>query len=95
MINWVNENKTVLLIYLAINLIVFFMYGIDKFKAVHNKWRIPENTLISGALFGVFGAIFGMVVFHHKIRKPKFYITVPASMIVEVGFAVYVLFSAR
>jgi uncharacterized membrane protein YsdA (DUF1294 family) len=95
MINWVNENKTVLLVYLAINLIVFLMYGIDKFKAVHNKWRIPENTLISGALFGVFGAILGMTVFHHKIRKPKFYITVPAIMLVEVGFVVYVLVSAR
>ena len=95
MINWINANRTILLIYLSINVIVFLMYGIDKFKAVHNKWRIPENTLISGALFGVFGALLGMVTFHHKIRKPKFYITVPAIMLVEVGFAVYVMISAR
>ncbi|MBE5934438.1 MAG: DUF1294 domain-containing protein [Lachnospiraceae bacterium] len=92
---WINDNKILIIVYLAINLVVFFMYGIDKFKAVHNKWRIPENTLISGALFGVFGALLGMIVFHHKIRKPKFFITVPAFMIVEVGFTVYLMMAAR
>ena len=95
MINWINDNKTLLVIYLVVNVIVFLMYGVDKFKAVHNKWRIPENTLISGALFGVFGALMGMVVFHHKIRKPKFFITVPAIMLVEVGFTVYVMLMAK
>lgn len=91
--DWINNNKYGLLVYLIINLVVFAMYGIDKWKAVHDKWRIPENTLISGALFGVVGAILGMVVFHHKIRKPKFYITVPLILIIELVCTGYVIYS--
>ena len=30
----------------ALNLIVFFMYGADKRKAVNKSWRTPEKTLI-------------------------------------------------
>ena len=41
-------------IYILINLIVFFLYGIDKWKAIHHKWRIPEAHLI---LAGVFGTV--------------------------------------
>ena len=32
--------------YLILNGIVFLVYGVDKYKAVHNKWRIPETTLL-------------------------------------------------
>ena len=31
---------------LAINAVVFIMYGIDKYKAKKAKWRIPETTLL-------------------------------------------------
>lgn len=31
---------------LAINLITFIVYGIDKYKAKKAKWRIPEATLL-------------------------------------------------
>ena len=84
LIEWINNNKYILIAYLIINAIVFIMYGIDKWKAIHNKWRIPEATLISAAFFGVIGALLGMMVFHHKIRKPKFYISVPLILILEV-----------
>ena len=67
-------------IYILSNLIVFSLYGIDKWKAIHHKWRIPEAHLI---LAGVFG-IFGMLLFRHKIRKPKFYIGLPAIFILEL-----------
>lgn len=45
----------VLLVWLVANLVVFALYGIDKYKAKHKKWRIPEATLIGAAVFGVFG----------------------------------------
>ena len=36
-----------LLFYLvAINIIAFFLYGIDKWKARHDKWRITEARLV-------------------------------------------------
>lgn len=39
-------NDTILLYLLAINIIAFAAYGIDKYKAQKNMWRIPEKTLL-------------------------------------------------
>lgn len=72
-----------LIIYSIINLIVLALYGIDKIKAITKGWRIPEKTLIISSIFGIFGAILGMVLFRHKIRKPKFYITLPLILFFE------------
>lgn len=37
----------ILLAYLIIvNVLAFLMFGIDKWKAKHQKWRIPEATLL-------------------------------------------------
>ena len=30
---------------LAINLVTFLTFALDKWKAVHNKWRIRESVL--------------------------------------------------
>ena len=78
------KGHLLLSIYILINLIVFFLYGIDKWKAIHHKWRIPEAHLILAGVFGIFGAVLGMLLFRHKIRKPKFYIGLPAIFILEL-----------
>lgn len=80
-----------LLVWLVANLVVFALYGIDKYKAKHKKWRIPEATLIGAAVFGVLGALAGMYFFHHKTKKPKFYITVPLILVAEVVVVVVLL----
>ena len=82
--------KILLLVYGAVNLIVFFMYGADKHKARREKWRTPEKTLIIAAVFGVLGALLGMLVFHHKTRKPKFAVGVPLIFFAEAALAVFV-----
>ena len=79
-------------IILLLNLFVFFLYGIDKYKAIHHKWRIPEATLITSSLFGVIGAILGMSIWHHKTKKAKFYITIPLILILELVAVIYVFF---
>lgn len=73
--------------YLIINLIVLLLYGIDKWKAKHHKWRISEAALMMAAVFGVFGAYGGMHLFHHKTQKPKFYIGVPVIFVAELVLA--------
>ncbi|MBQ8799870.1 MAG: DUF1294 domain-containing protein [Lachnospiraceae bacterium] len=78
-----------LVVYFVVNLIVFVMYGIDKFKAKNKMWRIPEATLLGGAVLGVFGALAGMYLFRHKTKKPKFFITVPAIAIIEIGLFIW------
>ncbi|MCR5793121.1 MAG: DUF1294 domain-containing protein, partial [Lachnospiraceae bacterium] len=29
--------------FLLINIVAFFFYGVDKYKAKKDKWRIPES----------------------------------------------------
>lgn len=68
-----------------LNLVSFAAYGIDKYKAKHNNWRIPESTLIMfAAIGGSVGALLGMKIFHHKTRHPKFYIGVPVILIIQI-----------
>ncbi len=65
-----------------INLITFVLYGVDKHKAKHNHFRIPEMTLLLCGYFGgAYGAAAGMRVWHHKTRKWKFRIAVPVSVV--------------
>ena len=75
---------TAAVIILAVNAAVMLLYGRDKLKAQRGRWRIPERVLIGAAVFGVFGAAAGMLVFHHKTRKLKFRIAIPLIMISEI-----------
>jgi len=60
------------------NIIVFFMYGLDKHKAKRGSRRISEKTLIIFAvLMGGTGALLGMYIFRHKTKHLKFKIGVP------------------
>ena len=58
---------------ISINLIGFILIFIDKRKAIHYKWRIPENILLLNAFIGgCFGMLISMYLFRHKTRKLKF-----------------------
>lgn len=72
-------------ILLCWNFFTFLLMAIDKWKASLRNYRISEKTLLGGTvLFGSFGICVGMIVFHHKIRKPKFFITVPIFMFIHI-----------
>ena len=79
----------IVLIYLAaINIITFFLYGIDKWKAKRAKWRIEESTLLWWAVFGgSIGALIGMKTWHHKTLHKKFKYGVPAILIAQIAIA--------
>ena len=69
---------------IIINVVTFFIYGLDKSRAKAGQWRIPEAQLIFLAVIGgSVGALAGMKVFHHKTRKPKFKTGVPAILIIH------------
>ncbi|MGN1399851.1 MAG: DUF1294 domain-containing protein [Erysipelotrichaceae bacterium] len=58
-----------------INLSAFIVYGIDKYKSIHKKWRIKESTLLMFAfLMGSFGSLCAIGFWHHKSKHPKFII---------------------
>lgn len=65
--------------FLAINVVAFGLFGIDKYKARHNRWRIKEATLWLAALLGGgAGAFAAMRLFRHKTQHMLFVIGVPA-----------------
>ena len=77
--------KGFLLYLLAINLLAFLLYGIDKSRAKRGKWRIRESVLIlMSFLLGTIGSLAGMRLFHHKTLKKKFRIGVPAILILQI-----------
>ena len=77
---------------LAINIATFLLYGIDKYKAKKNQWRISEATLLTmAAIGGSIGAWAGMRLWHHKTMHKKFKYGIPLIIILQVALAVYLL----
>ena len=84
--------QAVLIYLIAINLLTFLVYGIDKCKAKRSAWRIPEATLLGLAVIGgSIGAWLGMKVWHHKTLHKKFRFGIPLIIILQIALAVYVL----
>lgn len=73
-----------LMILLLINNISFLLFGIDKRKAVKNKWRFSENTLILVSFFAPLGALIGMHLFKHKTKKFKFTFFIPLFVLIQL-----------
>lgn len=71
--------------FVLMNLITFALFHSDKKKAEKNAFRIPERDLLGFcAFFGALGGILGMILCHHKTRKPKFFLLVPLFAIVQL-----------
>jgi len=70
---------------LIINLIGFLIMLIDKQRAIHKEWRIPEKTLIGiSILGGSIGMLMGMSSFRHKTKHKKFTIGVPFILLMQI-----------
>lgn len=70
---------------IIINIVTFILYGIDKWKAVHGKWRIREATLLGAAFVGgSVGGLAGMYIFRHKTKKRYFALGVPIMLLVQI-----------
>ena len=77
---------------LLINIVTFFVYGIDKRKAKRNRFRIKEATLLTFALIGgSVGALFGMYTFRHKTKKWYFKFGVPLILLLQIALVIYIL----
>ena len=79
----------ILVVWLACNTIAFLLFGLDKRRAKQNVWRISERTLIIAAFFGPLGALWGMMIFHHKTAKRLFWL-VPAFLCLHLIILVLV-----
>ncbi len=63
---------------ILLNFIMFALVGIDKRRAIKNKFRVSEKILLIGGFFGGAGGVLSaMVVFRHKTQKKIFRIGMP------------------
>ncbi len=79
------NTSTIILYLLAINIAAFIAFGIDKYKAKRDKWRIPESTLLTMAVLGgSIGALAGMKIWRHKTLHNKFRIGIPVILVLQI-----------
>ena len=86
--------QLILIAYLiSINLIGFFIMGIDKQRARKRAFRVPEATLFMIAIIGgSIGSIIGMRLFHHKTRHWYFLFGMPAILLLQLILVAVAIF---
>ena len=88
------ELQNIFIIFLlAVNLITFFIYGMDKWKAKRSRRRISEATLLGLAIAGgSIGAWLGMRVFYHKTLHKKFRYGIPTIIMIQLASLGYIVY---
>ena len=78
--------KTYIIYFILINVVTFFLFGFDKWKAKKGRWRISEATLLIFAVIGgSVGAWLGMKTWHHKTMHKKFKYGIPLILLVQIA----------
>lgn len=63
----------IIIYFIILNILTFFVYGMDKYFARTNRFRISEKILFMLSIMGgAVGALLGMKLFRHKTKKFKF-----------------------
>lgn len=71
---------------LLINAAALLLMLLDKRNAIRRAPRVPERILFAAALLGgSLGGTLGMLLFHHKTRKPLFSVGFPVLLAVQTG----------
>lgn len=74
-------------IYLALSLVTFAMYWIDKDAAIKQQWRVPELTLHGLELGGGwFGGFIAQQILRHKTVKFSYQFTFWSIVALHIGF---------
>ena len=83
-----------LIIILAMSLITYVSYAIDKKKSIQGKWRTKEKTLLMmSILFGALGGLFAMYLLRHKTKHWYFvFINWIALLLhIVIGYFIYTM----
>jgi uncharacterized membrane protein YsdA (DUF1294 family) len=76
--------------FILVNLVTFFLYGIDKRRARKKKRRIKEALLLGlGLIGGGAGGFLGMKFFKHKTKKTYFYLVNFFGIFILIKFLLY------
>ena len=83
--------ETIVYILIGINVLTFFVYGVDKWRAKQGKWRISEATLLMLAVIGgSVGALLGMRIWHHKTMHKKFKYSLPLILLAQIALIYFI-----
>lgn len=75
------------------NIVTFVTFWIDKNLAQNNKSRVSESTLVlMSALGGAAGGLAAMYLFRHKTRHAKFFLGLPAMLLIHMIIAFMIIF---
>lgn len=83
-----NIVKIIIIGFAVLNIVTFWVYGIDKLKAKKGWWRVSERMLLLLAfLGGSIGAQLAMQRFRHKTQHAKFKYGVPFALLLHLALA--------
>ena len=87
---------TTVLLYVAVSLITFITYAVDKSKSLNSEWRIPEVTLHMLALTGGWpGAIIAQQTLRHKSTKKSFRSMFFITVLFNISLLAFFIFSKK
>lgn len=79
--------------YLAMSLVAFVAYWLDKSAAVHGDWRIKESTLHMFEVLGGWpGAWLAQRTLHHKNRKISYQSEFFLAKVINLGVLAYIIY---
>ena len=82
--------EIILIVILAVSLINFIVYGVDKLKAKSGAFRVPEKVLLGlSFLGGALGGILAMNLFRHKTKHWYFWVVNVLSLIIHIAVLGY------
>ena len=84
--------KECIIIYLIlINITSIALTISDKVRAINNKWRIPEKTLLLvGLLGGATGEFITMNIIRHKTKHLKFMLLLPLEIFLHISILIII-----
>ena len=75
---------------LAVNVVTFILFGVDKYNARKGNRRIRELTLLAmAALGGSIGAWVGMRIWRHKTKHRKFRYGIPFIILLQIALIIF------
>ena len=82
--------KIIIAYFIIINCVGIAVMGVDKSRAVHHRWRIPEKILfLVSVMGGSVGTWLGMYLFRHKTRHWYFVVGMPLILSMQIAAVVF------
>ena len=79
--------------FFLINIVTLITFGIDKRLAQQKRNRVQESSLILlSALGGAAGGLAAMYLFRHKTKHAKFFLGLPALLLIHLMIAFLIIF---